>query len=597
MAGYQSTGILVEAESFDYYGGWTLDSQWMLEMGSPYLLAHGNGKPVADAVTTVNIPAEGTYNVWVRAKDWVPGHHPGRFSLIVNDKSLDMEFGANDQDWNWESGGQIKLGAGMARLALHDLTGFAGRCDAIYLSVEEEAPPNTNDEASRMWRKTLLGLPETPEYVGTFDVVVVGGGIPGSTAAVAAARLGQRVALVQDRPVLGGNGSKEAGLRPRGVTGPLVDELTARQVDGDLLATLVADLEPNTEVFFEHTVFAASVEGTTIKSVDARHAPSGKEIRLTAPIFIDASGRALFGQLAGAETMSGRESRAEYGESLAPANRDNKHHGNTLFFRTKLSDKPCLFPEVPWATEVAKDFARLDGQLVKAGLDNGDGPVIGEQNPLEPRRMQLPMTHYWEYGQELDMYTNGEHIRDHLLRAIYGAFANVKAKQPDQCANLEFDHVAFVTATGEFYRYKGDYVVTENDIVQFVQFPDGVVFNGGPFCLHYGGHDKYDFRLKDWGFHKRGDRPYLIPFRSLYSSNISNLMMAGKHISVSHVAGSTTKFMGNGAQHAIACACAALLCKKYGTTPKGLVVDHIDELKGLCMKVFEDRGRNFPSKL
>src|SRR6185295_18815989 len=96
-------GILIEAEDFDDYGGWVLDSQFEALMGSPYLLAHGLGRPVADATTVLTIPDAGDYEVWVRAKDWVPSHHPGRFTLVIDGVALTTEFGANSQDWSWQS--------------------------------------------------------------------------------------------------------------------------------------------------------------------------------------------------------------------------------------------------------------------------------------------------------------------------------------------------------------------------------------------------------------------------------------------------------------------------------------------------------------
>ena len=120
----EAIGILIEAEDFDNYGGWVLDSQFETQMGSPYLLAHGLGRPVADATTTVGIPAAGDYTVWVRAKDWVPEYHPGRFKLSINGAQLDTVFGANNQDWARHSAGKVALGEGDVALALHDLTGF-----------------------------------------------------------------------------------------------------------------------------------------------------------------------------------------------------------------------------------------------------------------------------------------------------------------------------------------------------------------------------------------------------------------------------------------------------------------------------------------
>lgn len=539
------TGLLIEAEAFDDHGGWVMDSQFELVMGSPYLLAHGNGVPVKNATTIVSVAEAGEYNVWVRAKDWVPGHHPGRFQVHVNGVLLDREFGANDRDWNWEFGGKVELEKGEVKLALHDLTGFCGRCDAVLLTKEDGAPPEAVDDESHAWRRRLRGLPEQPTPAGTFDVVVVGGGFVGAVAALTVARLGTRVALVQDRPVLGGNASVEIGLSPRGEHGPLVKELMQRHPNGDLVALQLLEAEKTAKVFLNHTVYDAVTSGSKIVSVDARESRTGREIRLSAPTFIDCSGKAIFGEHSGAETLFGQESRSDYGESLAPVKGDSMHHGNTVFFRTAEADHPVPFPSVPWATEVSKDYADLGGQLITPGFENGPGPKVFPPDytpdPTVHPRMRRSMTHYWEYGQWLDPYVQAEHIRDHLLQAIYGTFSNVKNLEPDKWASLYLDWVAFVPGQGEFRRYKGAHILTEGDVRSHRPFKDAVVKNGAAFCLHYGGHKKYDFRLTDWIWDERDGKPFDIPFRCLYSSNVGNLMMAGKHISVTHVAGSCSK--------------------------------------------------------
>lgn len=162
--------------------------------------------------------------------------------------------------------------------------------------------------------------------------MVVGGGIPGCTAALAAARLGNRVPLVQDRPKLGDNASVEIGLSPRGMTSPLIQELSQRHSDGDLLAKQLLDAEPKATLFMEYTVYDAHLVGSAITSLDARHARTGREISLSAPTFIDCSGKAVLGTLTGAETLFGQESKSTYGESLAPAEADDMHHGHTPFF-------------------------------------------------------------------------------------------------------------------------------------------------------------------------------------------------------------------------------------------------------------------------
>lgn len=127
--------IFIEAESFTDIGGWVVDPQFVDQMGSPYLLAHGMGKPVKDATTEINVKNTGLYHVWVRTKNWVPGEWeaPGRFQVSIDGEKLDNELGKN-QNWNWEYAGSIKLKKGDRKISLHDLTGFEGRCDAIYLT-------------------------------------------------------------------------------------------------------------------------------------------------------------------------------------------------------------------------------------------------------------------------------------------------------------------------------------------------------------------------------------------------------------------------------------------------------------------------------
>jgi hypothetical protein len=627
------SGILVEAESFDRYGGWVLDSQFELQMGSPYLLAHGLGRPVADATTTIEIPEAGRYDVWVRAKDWVPSYAPGRFTLSIEGAVIGGPLGADGRDWSWAKAGTVDLAAGATSLALHDLTGFDGRCDAIYLTSDGDAPVDGAGAEARAWRRRLRGLPAEPTFAGDFDVVVVGGGVAGCVATLTAARRGARVALLQDRPFLGGNASKEIGLSPRGENGGLVAELSARTDDGDLVARQVLEAEPTVSIFLEHRIFALASDGDRIASVDAREARTGEERRFTAPFFIDTTGTAILGLLAGAEILSGREARHEFGEHYAPDERDDEHHGHTLFFRTRMADGPRDFPEVPWATAVAKDYANLSGQLERPGTENGPGPAANPPSPVfafhageggpgdvvgdadadvvgdagedsRPIVQSFPATHFWEYGQFLDPYVDGERIRDHLLRALYGTFSNVKKLEPEAFANLEFDWLAYVPAQGEFRRYKGDYILTENDVRAHTAFPDAVVQNDGAFCIHVPhrpGEGRYDFRLKDWVWDVRDNKPYAIPFRCLYSANISNLLMAGKHISVTRVAGTTTKLMGNGGQHGAAVGAAAVLCLQHGTTPRGIYEDHLAELQEIvagltgCHHLHTAAGDDAPS--
>ena len=185
--------LFVEAEGFDNRGGWELDQQSMSQMGSPYLLAHGLGIAVQDATTTVTFPSAGKYRVWVRTKDWVapwnaPGA-PGKFQLLIDDKPLDEVFGTKSAEWHWHDGGSVEVGE-EANIALHDLTGFEGRCEAVLFCKDVDFQPSNDVTQLKKFRRKLLGLDTEPADGGSFDLVVIGGGLAGTAAAVSGARQG-----------------------------------------------------------------------------------------------------------------------------------------------------------------------------------------------------------------------------------------------------------------------------------------------------------------------------------------------------------------------------------------------------------------------
>jgi hypothetical protein len=550
--------LLVEAEGFADHGGWVLDPQFLDVMGSPYLLAHGLGKPVTNAVTEVEFPDIGTYRLWVRTKDWVPSHHPGQFKVLVDVREVSATFGNHGQGWIWQDGGAIRIGKKEVKIGLRDLAGFDGRCDALFFTTDMEfVPPNEAGENMAAWRRRLLGLPEGPLSAGQFDVVVVGGGIAGCSAALTAARLGLQVAFIQNRPVLGGNASPEIGITVRGQNRPVVSEVAGLNRENVIRA------EKNIHLYLRWHVFRAKMKGHRIESVDAKDTATGKELRFAAPVFIDCTGTGSVGFLAGAEFRMGREAKSEFNESLAPEHADKLHHGNTVVFCTRTADHPTVFPDVPWATAVSKGYADLGGQVTN-DHDNEAG-----------------LTHFWEYGQFLDPIKDAEEIRDHLFCAIYGTFATVKRLNPEKHANLELERVRHVPAGGESRRLMGDYILTENDVRSGKVFADAAALCRGHFCLHYPG-DKYDFRLGDWKF---VPVPlFTVPIRCLYSRNIDNLLMAGKHISVSHIAGSATKTMLNGGQTGVATGAAAFLCKKHAATAREVGRSHIKELQEILLE-------------
>ena len=539
--------ILVEAESFDDPGGWVVDPQFVHTMGSPYLLAHGRGKPVANAKSRVEFPEPGLYQLWVRTKDWAHPHQPGRFRVSVNGEEVAVTFGTG-AEWAWEKGGTVEISQRNVSIELKDLSGFEGRCDALYFTSEAmTALPNEPGDRMAAWRRGLLGLPATPPSAGRFDAVVVGAGLAGCSAALSAARLGLEVALIQNRPVLGGNASSEIHIHPAGLDCPIVAEMAAPN-RADVLKA-----EDGIHLYTSWQAFGVQKDGNRIAAVDAKQIANGKELRFAAPVFIDCTGDGWIGYWAGADFRMGRESRDEFNEPMAPPQADKMTHGSTIYFKVGLAEEPTTFPDVPWAVEISKDH------------------------------VDLRSDHSWEYGHRLNMIDDAERIRDHLLRAIYGTFATVKERFRTAALHAEFTRLDYIAARGESRRLMGDHILTEDDLKSQRRFPDGVARGGLVFCLHYPG-EKHDFRSK---LELTAVKPYLIPFRSLYSRNVDNLMMAGRDASATHIAYSSIKLMKTGGQMGVAVGAAAMLCKKHDTTPRGVYQNHVEELKDV---VFE-RGQ------
>ncbi|HOX02648.1 MAG TPA: FAD-dependent oxidoreductase [Candidatus Paceibacterota bacterium] len=552
-----TAGVLVEAESFAELGGWVVDAQFMDVMGSPYLLAHGLGKPVADARTTVILPAAGTYRLWARTRNWTAPHPSpaGQFEISLDGNLLPIRFGAAGQGWVWQDGGLVTATNPAIEVRLADRTGFDGRCDALYFAPEDAPAPPADGSALLEWRRALLGRPAAPEDGGEYDLVVTGGGIAGCGAAIAAARLGMRVALIHDRPVLGGNASQEIRVHTMGdARGAVVSEInTAHYPNGsdqsiayDQRRHRVAAAETNIDLHLEWRAFGVVTQEARVVAVDACHIRTGQERRFRAPWHVDATGDAWIGYWAGARHRMGREPRAEFNEPLAPSAADAMTLGTSLLWSSKDAGQPASFPDVPWAMDVARDYAATSGEW------------------------------QWEYGMNHDTILDAEEIRDHLLRAIYGSFANAKRLAAN--ARLELDWVGYVAGKRESRRLEGDYILTEHDVRNRPHFSDAVAMGTWGIDLHYPSSTRYDFL-------SRSDtvavQPYWIPYRCLYSTNVDNLFMAGRCLSATHVALGSTRVMNTCGQMGVAAGTAAHLCKKHQTTPRGVYRDHLAELRSL----------------
>ena len=599
FADIQAEQVFVEAESFADKGGWVVDQQFIDIMGSSILLAHGMGVPVADAETEVAFPLPGEYRVFVRTRNWVApwttDFAPGQFQLSVDGTKLDTIFGTVSDPWHWQPGGTVTISGTKVKLALHDLTGFDGRVDAIlFTSDRSYTPPEDVKEINKIRRKAL-GLTENPidaplAEEGPFDFVVVGGGIAGICSAISAARLGCKVALVQDRPVLGGNNSSEVrvhlqgrvGYPPYPNLGNLVHELdplmdgnaqTGEKYD-DAKKIAVVAAEKNLTLYLNTRMIAVEKEknadgSITLKTVIGKNIETGAETKFVAQIFADCTGDANLGFLSGAEWRMGRESRAETGEPTAPETGDHMTMGASVQWysvpATDTDGKPVKteFPDLPWAHQFTAESAQP--------MLSGDWD--------------------WETGMNLDQIWDFERVRDNGLRAAYGHWAYMKNhSEPewrDQTATRELGWVAYIAGKRESRRLIGDIVLKEQDILQREIFPDASVVTTWTIDLHYPERRNAQFfpeeEFRTIAVHQ-SIQPYAIPYRCFYSKNVSNLFMAGRCISVSHVALGTIRVMRTGGMMGEVVGMAASLCKKHNATPRGVYQNHLAELKFLMDK-------------
>lgn len=571
-------GILVEAESFRDKGGWAVDQQFMDLMGSPYLIAHGMGKPVKDATTTVEFPEDGTYRAYVRTFNWVApwydGDGPGKFSLRVGNRKLPAVLGNTGTQWMWQCAGKVSVRKGPVNIALTDLSGFDGRCDAVYFTTEEDDIPPSGAAELAAFRKRMLGIPETPQAAESFDFIVVGGGIAGMCAAAAASRLGCTVALVNDRPVLGGNNSSEIRVHLGGVIelgpneglGRMIREFghsragNAQPAENyeDAKKSAFIAAEENVTLFASCRAVAVNMEGGRIRSVVIRHIETGKETTLEAPLFADCTGDGTVGFLAGADYRMGREGRDEFGEALASETADRMTMGSSVQWYSVDAGQRTDFPRFSYGVEFNES--------------NCERVTMGEWK--------------WETGMNLDQVYDFERIRDYGLLVIYSNWSFLKNGLKDNAKyrNRELGWVAYVAGKRESRRLLGDYVLKQDDIDKNVfhedasftatwdidlHFPDSVN------SVHFPGRE---FKAATKHVHIY---PHAVPYRCLYSRNVDNLFMAGRNISVTHVALGTVRVMRTTGMMGEVVGMAASLCRKYGATPRQVYQKHLGELRTL----------------
>lgn len=572
--------ILLETERFPDKGGWSVDQQFMDMMGAPFLLAHGMGHPVADATAQALLPEAGEWHVWIRTRNWAAEwtpKAPGRFQVALNGKPLPTVLGTNGKDWGWQKAGSLALPKGKVTVTLHDLTGFDARCDAIVLSrAAHPELPNTVETLDAFRRKH--GSIQAPTQTETYDLVVIGAGIAGLCAAIASARLGLRVALVNDRARLGGCNSSEIRVHlggrilvgPYPKLGSVVAEIgparggnaapPERYEDDRKLAVVQA--EPKLTLLSPYRLTAAAATDGHIETVTVRHTETGMERRLKAPRFVDATGDGTLGVLAGADFRYGRESRGETGEQRAPEKADRVVLGASVQWYSVPTESPCPFPDLDWALP----FTQASCERV----------TMGEWT--------------WETGMAWDQITEAERIRDYGLMVVYSNWAFLKNHSTHR-ADFErrrLGWVAYVMGKRESRRLMGDVVLSANDILSRRAFPDACCCTSWSIDLHApdpkNARHFPDGPFKSIAIHTPIGAPYPIPYRCLYSRNVDNLFMVGRDISVTHVAHGTIRVMRTGGMMGEVVGMAAAICQRRGLSPRGVYEQALPDLQALMAK-------------
>jgi hypothetical protein len=484
---------------------------------------------------------------------------------------------------------------GKTAVVVASLTGFDGRLDAIIFTNDEKYTPPEDVKAIDIIRRKTLKLADSPldapvAKEGQFDLVVVGGGIAGICSSISAARLGCKVALIQNRPVLGGNNSSEVrvhlqgrmGYEPYPNLGNLVHELDPQHEGNAQPGEYYKDekklnavkAEKNITLCLNMHIIAAETEkaadgSVKIKSVVGKNIETGTETKFVGKLFADCSGDGELGFLAGAEWKMGRESKAETHEDLAPENPDKMTMGASVqWYSVPANDAggklvKTEFPPLPWAHQFTHESAQ---PMVQGDWD-------------------------WETGLHHDQIWDVERIRDNGLRAAYGHWAYMKnqsePKWREKADTRKLGWVAFVAGKRESRRLMGDIVLQEQDLVQREIYPDASFITTWSIDLHYPETKNEKFFANE-AFRTvapaKHIQAYPVPYRTLYSKNVSNLFMAGRCISVTHVALGSIRVMRTGGMMGEVVGMAASLAVKNNTNPRGVYEKYLPELKQLMKK-------------
>jgi hypothetical protein len=413
------------------------------------------------------------------------------------------------------------------------------------------------------------------------DVTVIGGGLSGICAAIAAARNGSEVALVHDRPVLGGNASSEVRVSPLGATGGgnryaeemgIVGEIKLeshfKNANGNpyVWDSILLDFvkrENKLELFLNTAVYAVEISARKIVNVKALQLGAEIEYCFESSIFIDCTGDGTVGHLAGADQMRGKEGKREFNESFAPETRAECSMGSTICFEIKNAGKPVKYypPGFAYSKEKIE-------QILKHGNKTIDVKMTG-------------FDYWWlEYGGTLDTIHDSESIKLELQKLAYGIWDFVKNSGRFDAESLTLDWMESIPGKRESRRLVGEYVLTQNDLTGQTEFEDAVCYGGWSIDRH----PDEGIYSKDAPSSHQWVSPYNIPLRVLYSRNIENLLFAGRNLSATHIALASTRTMNTCALEGQAAGTAAALAAKHEVLTKELVRAHLPDLQQALLR-------------
>ena len=437
----------------------------------------------------------------------------------------------------------------------------------------------------------------------SYDIVVVGGGMAGLCAAISAARHGAKVGLVHARPVLGGNASSEIRIHISGAdqslrqtdyaeSGLLYELMLENKSRNDTFNYSIWDMvlfeaaknEKNLTVYLNCPMFDCSVDGDIITSISCFQETTELTLKISAPLFVDATGNGTLGYFAGADYTQGSESNKEYGEPHAPDQPNNERMGNTILMKAVDTGHPVKYEPPAFAKKLTEHQLRYRVHSKTMKVDASMAPDPEEWLRLSACSCAAVDYGYWWLelmGDGDDIIPDYEKIRDDLMAYAYGLWDHIKNGGQHGAENFALEWVGALPGMRESRRLLGDYVLNECDILEHRQFDDAVAYGGWCVDLH-APHGLLDFDVLPSDCH-HFTGVYTIPYRSYYSRNIRNLFLAGRDISTSKLGLASTRILGCCAVGGQAVGTAAALCVKYNVLPRELA-PHIPEVQQLILK-------------